>query len=59
LDSPICSNSLLGIVKLSRTTLTFLSFKGFAGTAAGFLAAVLTSTLAGAGAGAAAGAAAA
>lgn len=61
LDSPICSNSLLGMVKLSRTTLTFLSFKGFAGLAADLLATdlfaadlgavVLTSTGAGVGAG--------
>lgn len=48
LDSPICSNSLLGMVKLSRTTLTFLSFKDFAGLAAGFGTAVLVWTVAGA-----------
>jgi len=33
--SPICSSSVLGMVKLSRTTLTFLSFKGLAGLVAG------------------------
>lgn len=44
LDSPICSNSFLGMVKLSRTTLTFLSFKDFAGLAAGLVTAVLTCT---------------
>lgn len=33
--SPICSSSALGMVKLSRTTLTFLSFRGLAGAAAG------------------------
>ena len=50
LDSPICRSSLLGMVKLSRTTLTFLSFKGFAGLAAGRGAAffVLTGAVAGA-----------
>ena len=35
--SPICKSSFFGMVKLSRTTLTFLSFKGFAGAAAVFL----------------------
>ena len=28
--SPICKSSILGMVKLSRTTLTFLSFRGLA-----------------------------
>ena len=32
--SPIWSNSVLGMVKLSRTTLSFLSFRGLAGAAA-------------------------
>lgn len=35
--SPICSSSVLGMVKLSRTTLTFLSFKGLAGLGAGLV----------------------
>jgi len=54
--SPICSSSALGMVKLSRTTLTFLSFRGLAGAAAGFgvvgfvvgLAALVLTGLAGA-----------
>lgn len=33
----ICNNSTLGSVKLSRTTLTFLSLAGLAGTASFFL----------------------
>lgn len=32
--SPICSSSVLGMVKLSRTTLTFLSFNGLVGLVA-------------------------
>ncbi len=44
--SPICSSSVLGMVKLSRTTLTFLSFKGFAGADACFLSVGLEAGLA-------------
>lgn len=43
--SPICSNSALGMVKLSRTTLTFLSFNGFAGVEACFFTAGLVAGL--------------
>jgi hypothetical protein len=45
----ICSNSVLGSVKLSRTTLTFLSLAGLAGAAGFFLLAVLGGVALGAG----------
>lgn len=40
-NSPIFISSALGIVKLSRTTLTFLSFAGLAETSALGMASVL------------------